>query len=162
MKAGNRSWIVAAVVTVLVVAIGAGSASALSPEITVKASKHKSGPFTHDLQHLNIPLDAKKTVYWQVKNKSDLDLGLSFDDAATGGNPDGFRISWFKGRKNVSSDVKGAGYDFPLKAHKRKLFAAVVRHNSTGVPGFCLGGQASGAIVFSDSSYFTVNDNDCG
>jgi hypothetical protein len=163
MKAGNRSWIGGMIVAALVLAVGAGSASALAPQVVTKAGKQKSGPFTHDLQHLNVPVGKAKRVYWQVKNKNGAPLDVVFDDAATEGpQTEGFRINWFRGKKNISSDVKGGGYEFHMKTGAKKLFSAVVRHRSNASPGFCLGGQTSGLAIIPDASYFTVNDNDCG
>ena len=162
MKAGNRSWVAGVIGAALVFAAGAGSASALAPQVVTKAGKHKSGPFTHELQHLSVPVGKAKTVYWQVKNRNGAPLDVEFNDAATGdANTEGFRINWFRGQKNVTSDVKGDGYEFHMKADATKLFSAVVRHRSDGSPGFCLGGQTTGLAVIPDASYFTVNDNDC-
>jgi hypothetical protein len=159
---GNRSLVAGMIAAALVLTAAAGSASALTPQVVTKAGKHKSGPFTHDLQHINVPVGKAKTVYWQVKNKNGAPLDMEFNDAATGdGNTEGFRIHWFTGKKNISSDVKGDGYEFHMKTDAKKLFSAVVRHRSNGSPGFCLGGQTTGLAVIPDSSYFTVNDNEC-
>jgi hypothetical protein len=143
---------------IVVFAMGASSASAGDQLITVKAAKHKDGPYTGDLQNLNLAVGKSKTLYWRVKNIGDaLTLELEFDDAATG-EPEGYNIKWFKGKTNISADVKGAGYEFKLKPGNRKQFRATIKHkfDGDGNP-VCLGGQANGPLTNADAAYFQVN-----
>jgi hypothetical protein len=147
----------AALALVPAAALGHGEA-----DFTVKAAKHKDGPYTDQLQSVNVAPEAKKSLYWRVKNLSVTTLPMEFNDAATENpNPEGFRITWFKGKKNITQDVKGAGYEFNLKAGKKKTFEAVVKAKVSPQP-FCLGGQAiTTAPLDSAGAYFAVNGGDC-
>jgi hypothetical protein len=148
---------IAALGLIAVLAMGATSASAGDSLITVKAAKHKDGPYKPDVQDLNVDVGESKTLYWRVKNiTSDQKLKLGFDDAATG-DPAGWAIKWFKGKTNISPEVKGLGYEFNLKPSKKKIFSATIKHKSAGDPVVCLGGQASGAKTNADAAYFQVN-----
>jgi hypothetical protein len=140
-----------------VLAMSVTSASAGDDLISVKAAKHKAGPYTHETQALNVPVGKRKTVYYRVKNVGDtLTLELSFDDAATNTSNDDYNVKWFKRKTNITADVAGAGYEFKVKPGKKKLFRAKVKHVS-GSSNLCLGGQASGPLTFPDAAYFNVN-----
>ena len=161
----SRTWGAATAVALgaLALVVAVSPALAGEPLVVVKASKHKAGPYLHDTQSLNIPVGESKNAYWRVKNISDKRLRLTFDDAATGGNPEGYRVRWFdKRHRNISSAVKGAGYVFRLRVGKTKMFSATVKHLADSLPpSFCLGGQAFVPATFADSAYFGVN-GDCG
>lgn len=100
-----------------------------------------------------------KTLYWKVKNNSgDSHQDMSFDDASTP-DPSGYKIKWFRRKQNISSQVKGVGYEFSLGDGKTKIFRATLKRISSGM-GFCLGGQGgSDGIPWFDGAYFGVYDN---
>jgi hypothetical protein len=139
------------------VAMGVSSASAGDNLVSVKAAKHKGGPYTDETQGLNVPVGKRKTVYYQVKNiGDDLKLELNFDDAQTNASNTDYKVKWFKRKTNITADVAGAGYEFTLKAGKKKLFKAKVKHVA-GDSNLCLGGEATGPLTFPDAAYFNVN-----
>jgi hypothetical protein len=146
----------AALVALVAMAVGATTASAGDPFVKVRAAKHKDGPYLHNPQGLMLPAGESKTLYWRVKNIApDQKLELRFDDAATDPEDD-YRVRWFKGHENITSDVSGPGFEFKLKAGAKKLFSARVKHRTnSGI--LCLGGQASGSLVNPDAAYFNVN-----
>jgi hypothetical protein len=148
---------IAALGLIATLAIGATTASAGDQLIMVKAAKHKDGPYKPDVQSLNLDVGKSKTLYWRVKNiDNDEKLQLAFNDAATG-DPEGYSIRWFKGKKNISPEVKGIGYSFNLKPGTKKTFSATIKHKFDGDPVVCLGGQADGPTTQADAAYFQVN-----
>jgi hypothetical protein len=160
MKAGKpRTWAVAIALALAALGIGAASSAGLAVIIDVEASKHRDGPYEDAQQQVNIPVGKEKSLYWRVKNFTAGPLDLTFDDAATGGSDtDGYRIRWYRGRNDISSQVKGSGYPFKLKAGKKKIFRAEVKHKLDVSPGFCIGGQASPPP---DDAYFAVDAGSC-
>jgi hypothetical protein len=132
-------------------------------DFTIKASKHKDGPYSGELQSVNVAPGAKKSVYWRIANVSGSRLQLQFDDAATPDpNPEGFRIKWFKGKREITDDVKAGGFEFTLKKGKKKTFEAVLKAKPSPQP-FCLGGQGSKTEPPPEAAgaYFGVNGDPC-
>jgi hypothetical protein len=128
----------------------------------VRAAKEKDGQYTTFLQALKVPVGEKKTVYWRIKSKVETDLSAKFDDAATPNpNPGGYKVRWYKGKKEVTTEVKGDGRPFTLPAGGAKTFRATVKHVEPSA-GFCLGGQAQTAVPpASDGAYFAVGGDPC-
>ncbi len=146
------------------------SAAALSPPASgletifdVKAAKKAGGNYKDGVQNASISQGKTKLFYWKVESNSPDTMAMDFDDAATGDSGgDDYKIKWFKGKKpkgtaDITSDVKGAGYGFTLKADKTKYFTAQVKPKP-GASTLCLGGQASNnPQTFADAVYFSVN-----
>jgi hypothetical protein len=133
---------------------------ALSVNFEVTAAKKADGNYTDGIQSANVSQGKTKLFFWRVESTSLNDQPISFDDAATAdsGGED-YRIKWYKGKKpkgskDISHDVQTAGFNFTLKAGKRKHFTAEVTPKA-GAGTLCLGGQASN--MGSDSAYFEVN-----
>lgn len=152
---------------VLVVALVAGSVSVSAAKerrgdpFEILAAKSKDGKYK-EYQKVTLKSGKKHTYFWKVTNTHGSDLQLTFDDAATmDGAPNGYRIYWFKGKKqkkDISHDVQTSGYDFTVADGKTKYFNAVVKAQASPASDFCLGGQAGSAALPSyDSAYFGLN-----
>ena len=146
-----------------VLALGAGQAAA-APAFFTSVSKHKGGPFTESVQSVSIPPGATKTLYWKVRSNggNPPPYELSFDDGITKDpNPPGFKIKWFRKDRNITSEVKGPGYEFKVDTEHPKVFRAQVRAVDEG--SFCLAGRAyfTEGTPAADSAYFGVNGDTC-
>ena len=146
------------------IVLGASQVSAgITPmaPFTVKGGKSKDGPFVAPTAPVNIEVGKTKTRYWQIKNQSPSDLPLTFDDGATPSpNPEGFKVLWYKGKKDVTAEVKGDGKGFVLPEDGTKYFRATVKH-VTESPGFCLEGRAFHPIPYTAGASFRINDALC-
>ena len=139
------------------------SSSALIQNLDVKAAKKADGNYKDGLTNASIEQGEKKLFFWRVESLSATDRTVRFDDAVTGdsGGED-YKIKWFKGKKpkavkDVTHDIQTAGFEFTLKAEKRKFFTAKVSPKPGAGP-LCLGGQAQDdPITTSDAAYFSVN-----
>jgi hypothetical protein len=154
-------------VGLLRLALGLASCGALAltaapafagPPFDVKASKHKDGPYLETTQSVSVPIGDTKSLYWKVKHVSGGALEMRFTDALTQSpNPEGLKIRWFKGTKEITNEVKGSGYEFTLPNGSRKFFRARVRAVGAS-DGACVVGQADRIEpLFSDTAGFAVN-----
>ncbi len=141
-----------------VLALSAAPASAGAPPFEVKASKHSDGPYLDTLQSVNVPIGDMKSLYWKVKHVSGGALEMRFTDALTQTpNPEGLKIRWFKGTKEITNEVKSSGYEFTLPNGSRKFFRARVKAVGPS-DGACVVGQADRIEPsFSDNAGFAVN-----
>lgn len=139
-------------------ALTAVPALAGAPPFEVKASKHKDGPYFETTRSVNVPIGDTKSLYWKVKHISGGSLEMRFTDALTESpNPEGLKIRWFKGTKEITTEVKGSGFEFTLPNGWRKLFRARVRAVGAS-DGACVVGQADRIEPsFSDNVGFAVN-----
>ncbi len=164
MSAMNSRNVFIAALTLLVAVLAAPSLSSASdPLFTVTAAKQSDGNYKAGIQNASISQGETKLFFWKIETDESVDQSISFDDAATGdAGGDDYKIKWYKGKKpksskDVSSAVKGAGYDFTLKAMKRKFFTAKVKPKPEA-ESLCLGGQASNnPQTYVDAAYFAVN-----
>jgi hypothetical protein len=149
-----------AALALAIVALAFAAAPALGgdPPIDVKGSKHKDGPYAETMQGVNVPIGEAKSLWWKVKHISGGKLDVRFTDALTvNPNPEGLKIRWFRGDKDITEAVKGAGYDFKLPKGSRKLFRAKVKAVGPS-EGACVVGQADElGIPYSDTYGFAVN-----
>ena len=128
--------------------LSAGTAGArLTPPVTLKVAKHKDGPYAYD-QVVNVPVGKSKSVYFKAKNTTGENVDAEFDDNGSSSGLENFVVKWFRGDKNISSEVKGSGYDFPLKANKQAILRAKLTHSDPG-SGFCLDGEATANLITS-------------
>jgi hypothetical protein len=139
MKRGMLPIVVIALGTL---ALGVAEAAG-PPGIDTKGAKHKDGPYLDDIQQVRIRIGSSKTLYWEVTNNTVISQNRILTDAATGAqDTSGYNIKWFRGKTNISTDVKGTGYEFTLQGGGTKRFSARIKHKSAGSDAFCLGAQA--------------------
>ena len=139
-------------------ALTAAPAIAGAPPFEVEASKHQDGPYIDGVQAVNVPVGETKSLYWKVKHVSGGKLEMRFNDALTQSpNPEGLKIRWFKGTKEITEKVKGVGYKFRLPKDSRRIFRARVKAVGAS-EGACVVGQADALeMPFSDNAGFAVN-----
>jgi hypothetical protein len=142
-----RNTLLLAFSLIVATLIAPASASALTPPVDVTASKSPKNGYTDEPQSATLKNGKTKLFYWQVKRPESAtgDGGIVFDDAATGDNDTGYRIRWFKGKKpkssrDISSEVKNAGFTFDLALGELRFFTAKVKAVSDDLP-LCLGGR---------------------
>jgi hypothetical protein len=141
-----------------VLALTSSPAFAGAPPFEVTASKHRDGPYFESIQSVNVPIGDAKSLYWKVKHVSGGALEMRFTDALTQfPNPDGLKVRWFKGTKEITDAVKGSGYEFTLPKGSRKFFRARVKAVGA-TDGACVVGQADRIEPpHSDNAGFAVN-----
>jgi hypothetical protein len=102
----------------------------LPPELTL--SKHKSGPYTEGLS-MNLQPGKVKDVYERARNSN----GAQLEYRLTGPSQVlDYRFKYFKANgTNITSEVTGTGYEFPI-GDRAKKFRARVRLPSNGDPDF--------------------------
>jgi hypothetical protein len=156
----RRTPLVAALGVLVLLGFVTAPASAGEVPHRFKTAKHATGPFTQTAKALNVSVGQSKTVYWKVKNAADAKLDLLFDDAETPNpNPPGFKIRWFRGKTDITPEVKGAGFAFTLKPGKARVLRSVVKHKTPSGP-FCLsaGVTENLSTIF---ALFRVNNAGC-
>ena len=133
------------------------SASAGDPVVFMKVAKHKDGPYK-TVQGASIALNQTKDFYWKARNVTDAKLPdvLLTDD---GPFPPGWIVRWFKGNDNVTSDVKGDGYEFALKPGKSKFFRSRLKRTEPA-DDLCHVGEAESEGEM-DGALVVVNDAFC-
>ena len=102
------------------------------PAVRLRVSKNPNGPFKHTLNQ-DLAAGDVKNYYLEAKNTTgsliDAELRRSFSDA-------GYDTKYFRKNDNISNDVEGTGYHFPIKGGKVKHFRLRVKRqvvsNATG------------------------------
>ena len=110
-----------------------------------KVAKDKDGPYGV-VTKASVPNGDSKTLWWRVTSKADSDLNVAFVDD-TGGTP-GFKVKWFKGDDNVSSDVNEFGYEFVLHPDQSKYFRGVVTRTRQNADPVCIEAGAHNLLIF--------------
>ena len=129
------------------------------PPLDVKVSKHEDGPYGEVGGNVDVPIGDTKSLWWKVKQLAGGAQEMRFTDALTPSpNPEGLKIRWFtQGGKDITGDVKNAGYEFTLPNNSRKFFRARVKAVGPS-SGACVVGQAD--VIeppHSDTGGFAVN-----
>jgi hypothetical protein len=153
----RRGSIAAAVVAVAAIALPA-SASAGEPAVSLKVAKHKDGPYKPEVR-TNIKLNQAKDFYWKARNVTDAEFPdvLLTDD---GPYPTGWIVRWFRGDDNITSDVRGDGYEFVLQPGKSKLFRSRLKPTKTADE-VCHAAGAGPSEPATDFALVVVNDAFC-
>jgi hypothetical protein len=121
----------------------------------VKVGKSKDGKFRQTMT-VPLPVGERRDYFFRLRLKGDQpDHGVIFDDAfTTNPHPEGYRVQWYRNGENVSSEVKGPGYDLTLKAGKPRYFRVTVKALDTQFE--CVGGRLAD---LSDTRYAFLNLN---
>ena len=107
------------------VALGPGQAQAGGSTFSLRAAKSKDGPY-EVFSGVGITQGQAKTTWWRVKSRSNGDQqSMSFSDL--GGDAPGYKVTWFKGKKNITNEAEGAGYEFDLAAGQSKYFSSRIK-----------------------------------
>ena len=157
----SRFALFACSLPILLLIAGPPAASGLTPFFDVEASKKADGPYEDDPQSATVKEGKTKLFFWKVEETDGKADSMLFDDAATGDLDEGYKVQWYKGKKpkasrKISSEVKGEGYAFNLKADKSMYFTAKVAVMDESET-LCMGGQASNDTPTFDQAYFNVN-----
>ncbi len=106
---------------------------------SLKAAKQKDGLFKTEVR-VNIPIGDAKVVWFRAKSMADKAQQFAFKDDGSSSELEGYKVRWFKGHQNVSSDVYTEGHLFVLDPGESKFFQAKVKHTGPGDP-ICIVGE---------------------
>jgi hypothetical protein len=124
----------------LAVAFGATPVSAGSAPFSVKAAKHKDGPYRVDLR-ANPDVGDTVNLYWRLASKSSDPQELTFIDEEAEFQS-GYRVRWFHSGENVTDEVAGAGREVRLRPGEREFLRVEVRRRPAG-EAMCIYGEAT-------------------
>jgi hypothetical protein len=93
--------------------------------VNAKIAAKKAGPYANTFLQHELSSGDKKTFHVKVKNLSGAKLKMTAF-ANLNGTSD-YKEKFFKGSKNISDDVDGAGFAFGLGPDGKKRFRLVVR-----------------------------------
>jgi len=141
-----------------VIAVG-GVAEAGFPGLQrVKTAKKPGGPYTDGVVNANPKPGTSKDRYVRVRSTAALAEKLTLQEHTP--VPPDYRIRWFrgvKGSRNITADVRGAGYEFNLKPDAVKRFRVWIRAKPDSTsPELCYQGEFEGPAGF-DYANFQIN-----
>ena len=124
-------------------AIAAGAFARGADPARAGVARHTDGPWDRDLIHDHMDPGDTLSFYVRVKNTSSPghpeDVSL-FDPGYSAGEEDGYRVKWFKGRRDITGSARAGTYDFKLRHNKTRMFRVRVHAVDT----------SSDACVFGD------------
>ena len=128
---GRGGWIpilIVLVSTSMTLAVSSADAAVLTPELML--SKHKSGPYTPNLD-MNLQPGKVKDVFERVRNLNDNPLEYRLEGPAQVLD---YRFKYFKPNgTNITGAVTGGGYEFTI-GDRAKKFRLRVKLPSDGDP----------------------------
>jgi hypothetical protein len=131
-------------------------AHGLNPDATLGASKHKDGPFVAQA-HVKIDVGSSRDVYFKATSFLEDPQDLKLQSFAT--ERPAYKVTWFKGRHDITDEVRGAGYEFSLGPHRKKLFRVHVKRKQ-GHDATCVDGAIyTPGNTFVNSAAITVDNN---
>ena len=130
-----------AALAALALGIAGGALAQGGDPAKVEVSRHKDGPWRSSALHDKLRPGETTSFYIRVKNTSDPGHTEDFSLADPGypSAEDGYRVKWFKGRRDISNSTKGGTYDFKLKHNRRKTFRVRVHAVDTSSDACVLG-----------------------
>jgi hypothetical protein len=132
---------VAAVAISILAAPPAGAGMGSSP-MRLTISKTKDGPYSFSALHAKVNA-GPKGFFVKVADKTEHRQDGLLEDVSAGAGSANFKIRWFRGDENITSDVQGPGYGFGLKPGKPKVFRALVKPLNPDPGALCLAPRAS-------------------
>ena len=130
-------------VALAVIALGLPATAAAAPNVKLKASDAKNGPF------VNAPGPNPFDVSTDGTNPKNLYIKASLADegavkvrlyerlCCAPGTED-YQLRWFAGRRDISHDAQTAGYLFRLRHGHPKVFRIRIKPEVPGPGDFCL------------------------
>jgi hypothetical protein len=115
-------------------AIGFAGPAAAGNLFHLRVAKNPDGPFK-DAVTAQLGVDDARNFYLRAKNRTadpdDFSLGLDFEQGDYG-------LKYFRGTNNITSEVKGDGYDFELAPGQVKKFRVRIKRQSTSDEAACV------------------------
>jgi hypothetical protein len=139
MARGLRRTSIAIAVAVAAFIVVPAVSARLNNELTITMAKHEDGPYSGmnpvvTVRHVARSLYFRATSFNTVSESVTLTDGSVVDP----GHRHDYRIRWYKGKHDITTDTRGSGYDFNLRAGASKVFRAYVKPR-VGNPGrLCL------------------------
>ena len=138
---------------------GVAAAGTLLPE--VRLAKHREGPYQDDFIKLKLEKGQQKSAYARVTNPNKFKLSITFTSPIDQPDPGDIRVRWFKGRKDITKQVRRGDYEFGLGAGKHRVFHAEVKANrkvaACARPTFDYTDGGGGAV----DSFIAINTDLC-
>jgi L-alanine-DL-glutamate epimerase-like enolase superfamily enzyme len=141
-------------VVVGLVAIVADPVSAGGPAPTLKVAKHADGPYSSDIDQVNIPLGEAKSLHFKVKNENSTTVNAQLEGSSAEMLVV-YRVKWFRGDKNITEKITSAdGINVSLDPGTVKRYRARVKHREIkpNHQSFCLQLRATGTFPNQSSS----------
>jgi len=129
----------------------------------VTVANKPGGPYAAPptVRQVNVAPGAHKNRYVRVRSTAKAKETLTLREHTA--VPPDYRVRWYKGVKgsrNITGDVRGAGYQFNLKPDQRKRFRVWFRAKPDSTsPELCYQGEFEGPVGF-DYASFKVNSPD--
>jgi hypothetical protein len=122
-----------AALTATTLGIAGGALAHAADPAKVEVSRHQDGPWRSSALHDKLRPGETTSFYIRVKNTSDPGHTEDFSlyDAGYPSAEDGYRVKWFKGRRDITHQSHGPHYDFSLKHGKSKVFRVQVHDIDT-------------------------------
>lgn len=141
----------------------AAPTSALNLQFESQSAKKASGPYK-GFSRGAVPDGKAKIFFFRANNNSPENFDMLLDDNSSIGAAGGFRITWFKGkkqRKDITNKVESqGGYEYRLKANRLRYFNVRVKNVADPGQGFCVSARNTGGSTI-DSAFLGLNGNDC-
>jgi hypothetical protein len=111
---------------------------------SVAVARQKDGPYKGYTGDVKVPEGKTKDLWFRVNGAGSLTetIDLRFLDDGSSSDED-YKVKWFKGKKNVSQDVKNEGYSVTVGKSQKRYFRASITDVGPE-EGLCLEGE----IVF--------------
>jgi hypothetical protein len=139
---GIRTWKVATGVLVaasLLLGIAAVGSARLIDEVSITMSKHEDGPYV-DMAPV-VKVNSPRSLYLRARNNVSGPVAETLVDASHADNLNHWRIRWYRGNHDITSQMSGSGYDFVLRAGKSKVFRAYVKPKTKHPGALCVEGN---------------------
>jgi hypothetical protein len=122
-----------AALAALALGIAGGALAQGGDPAKVEVSRHKDGPWRSSALHDKLRPGETTSFYIRVKNTSDPGHTEDFSLADPGypSAEDGYRVKWFKGRRDISGQTRGDSYGFSVKHGRSKIFRVQVHDIDT-------------------------------
>jgi hypothetical protein len=130
-KAGSIALGVCVAAAMGVVALATpADAGETSTLLRAKVSKNIDGPFRENL-HARLAPNSKKNFYFKVNNRTDDETEATLTED---GDDIGYATKFYRGDTNITTHVRGGGYDFFIAANGSSLYRIkATRGNDLGI-----------------------------
>ena len=159
MHGARRIATGAALLASLALAAPAGAGPDL---VFVTVAKKRDGPYVAISPEVRVRSRAKD-FFMRVTNGTTGIEDVALKDVSNDPGND-FRISWFRGKKEVTEAARGAGYGFEFDADESRTFRARVKPRVANPGELCLSGRFDVTSALNDpvGDFYVNSNNICG
>jgi hypothetical protein len=132
----------------------AGVSNAAGPAGKIKASKHEDGPYSGGTTTDHMSVGETQDYFFKVVNRRDDRQAFSLESGVP--EAPGYDRTWFKGNKDITTDVTTDGYEFEI-GKSAKIFRVQVTRSSGG-DSQCIDGHLDKGSSQIDVALIAIND----